>query len=218
MNVLQDLVHYMEREIRQDGRWFLEFSSWESCAVTFPRFRSAMRLWAGGGGGETGSMPGTHLAPAMAGTLRTVRLTSSARAWPIKGNPACLRQRQTLVNSRKQNNPATNQLFYNINHDQLENYQSTFIKIPRVFVRGIDTGSNYYYNQSTVYIFLKGNYYVCWSMYKKIHNHSRLFRGPENIEPYPHRCEFISCTADKNLPKGMLWNYIILLQFFNTLQ
>ena len=59
-------------------------------------------------GGGTGSMPGTHLAPAMAGTLRAVRLTSSARAWPIKGNPACLRQHQTLVNSSKQNNPTTN--------------------------------------------------------------------------------------------------------------
>ena len=48
MNVLQDLVYYMEREIRQDGRWFLEFSSWESSAVTFPRFKSAMRLKGGG--------------------------------------------------------------------------------------------------------------------------------------------------------------------------
>ena len=106
MNVLQDLVHYMEREIRQDGRWFLEFSSWESSALTFPRFRSAMRLRGGQEG--TGSMPGTHLAPAMAGIQRAVQLTSSARAWPIKGNPVCLRQHQTLVNSSKQNNPTTN--------------------------------------------------------------------------------------------------------------
>jgi hypothetical protein len=74
MNVsLEDLVHYTEREIREDGRWFLEFSSWESSALTFPRFGTAIRLGAGGGGG---SMPGTHLAPAMAGTARAFQLTS----------------------------------------------------------------------------------------------------------------------------------------------
>jgi len=104
MNVLQDLVHYMEREIRQDGRWFLEFASWESSAVTFPRFRSAMRLREEGGGDRQHARhtPGTCHGGNIA------RLTSLARAWPIKGNPACLRQRQTLVNSRKQNNPTNN--------------------------------------------------------------------------------------------------------------
>jgi len=115
----------------------LEFSSWESSAVTFPRFRSAMRLREGGAGGDRQHARHT---PGTCHGGNIARLTSLARAWPIKGNPVCLRQRQTLVNSRKQNNPTTNQLFYNINHDQLENHQSAFLKIPQVFVRGINTG------------------------------------------------------------------------------
>lgn len=54
MNVsLEDLVHYTEREIK-DGRWFLEFCSWESSALTFPRFGTAMRLGSVVGGGGVG--------------------------------------------------------------------------------------------------------------------------------------------------------------------
>ena len=102
MNVLQDLVHYMEREIR---RWQVVFGvlflGKLCCNLPTVQVCHEVEGRRGGDRQHARHTPGTCHGGNIA------RLTSSARAWPIKGNPACLRQRQTLVNSRKQNNPTT---------------------------------------------------------------------------------------------------------------
>lgn len=69
MNVLQDLVYYMEREIR---RWQVVFGVLflGKLCCNLPTVQVCHEVEGGG----TGSMPGTHLAPAMAGTLRASRV------------------------------------------------------------------------------------------------------------------------------------------------